>query len=648
MQRSIRFLRRSGTGRVLPSDEVIGLDDRDPLSAEQELGDFTTTWSTVRLVPLAVVVGVLSAGVALALLKLIALCTSIAYYGDWGTDHTSPLGHSLGWMAVGIPVVGGLLVGLMARYGSERIRGHGIPEAMETILVGGSKSQPRVAVLKPISSAISIGSGGPFGAEGPIILTGGAVGSVLSQFFHLTAIERRSLLVAGAAGGMSAVFGTPVAAVLLGVELLVFEWRPRSMVLIVISSSVAAGMRLVFVEHGLLDSAPLFPTALGLSPGMATFAGGLAIGLVGGCAAWVLTKAVYAAEDAFKHLPIHWVWWPAIGGLVIGLGGLVEPRALGVGYETISAEITGGLAAKTLLAVLIVKLIIWSVALGSGTSGGILAPILMMGAAAGGLIGPLLPGGSVGTWSLLGMAACLAGVTRSPFTATIFALELTHDIDMLLPLLIACTIAHFVSVLILKRSILTEKVARRGFHVLREYSVDALDALFVRDVMETEVVTLEPDRTLAEIHASVEQRSAARQQRLLPVIDANGHLLGGIPWVDVLEQVASGDGKGTVADAMVRNLVVAFPDETLRTVADRMSQRQVGVLPVVERGRPDKLRGIVTQFDLLAARERILLEERHRERVLSLTSLPRMVRSRLRPLTDSSTPVADDGLDREP
>jgi CIC family chloride channel protein len=630
VDRLTRILRRPGDFSGVPSDEVIGPDERDPRGAERELADFTLGWSTVRLVPLAVAAGVLGAVVALALLKLIALCTSIAYFQEVGTRHTSPLGHSLGWLAVLVPVGGGLLVGLMARYGSERIRGHGIPEAMETILVGGSKSQPRVALLKPISSAISIGTGGPFGAEGPIILTGGAVGSVLSQFFHLTAIERRCLLVAGAAAGMSAVFGTPVAAVLLGVELLVFEWRPRSMVLIGIASAVAGGIRIAFVDHGLLDAAPLFPTTVHVSPGMGTFAGGVVIGLLGGAAAWLLTKAVYGAEDAFNKLPIHWVWWPAIGGLVIGLGGLIEPRALGVGYGTISAEIAGKLAASTLLTIFMVKLVIWALALGSGTSGGILAPILIMGAAMGGLAAPVLPGGSVGSWSLLGMAACLAGVTRSPFTAVVFALELTHDIDLLLPLLLACTIAHLVSTLVLKRSILTEKVARRGFHVLREYSVNPLDVLFVRDVMETDLVTVEPDRSAADIYASVPRRPAARRQRLLPVIDATGSLVGAVPWVDVVERVASAEAGAAAAQIMVQGLVVAYPDETLREVADRMAEHQVGVMPVVEHGHPDVLRGIVTQFDLLAARERALEEERHRERVLRVTSLAALGRSRRR------------------
>ncbi len=612
----------------LPADDIIGPDERDPGNLERELADFTTGVGILRLLPLAALIGVLAAGVALALLKLIGLFTNLAYFQSFATDLRSPAGNDLGVLAVLIPIAGGLVVGVMARYGSERIRGHGIPEAMETILVGGSKSEPRVMVLKPVSSAVSIGSGGPFGAEGPIILTGGALGSVFGQFFHLSAIERRSLLVAGAAAGMSAVFGTPVAAVMLGVELLVFEWKPRSMILIAVASAVAAAVRIALVELGLLESAPLFPTTVTVPAGAATLLGGVVIGLVGGAAAWVLTKAVYGAEDAFKRLPIHWMWWPAIGGLVVGIGGLIEPRALGVGYETIADEIEGNLALGVLISVFVVKLAIWSLALGSGTSGGILAPILILGAAAGGALGPVLPGGSVGAWSVLGMAAVLAGVTRSPLTAVVFSLELTNDVNLLLPLLIASTIAHLVSVLVLKRSILTEKVARRGFHVLREYAVSPLEALFVRDVMATDVVTVRPEHSLAAVYASVERRPEARRQRLLPVIDRDGDLVGVVPWADVLERAADARLTGSIEALMHRDVTTAHPDETLRAVADRMAAQRLGVLPVVAHGRSRRLQGMVTQFELLAARERNLEEERHRERVLRLRVLPRRDRPR--------------------
>src|SRR5699024_3215584 len=305
----------------------------------------------------------------------------------------------------------------------------------------------------------------------------GAVGSVLAQFLNLSSIERRSLLVAGAVAGMSAIFGTPVAAVLLGVELLVFEWQPRTMVLLGIASATADVIRHLFVGAGWMRAEPLFP--VGLTP-MSSSAGlldAVLLGVVSGGLAWVATKAVYGAEDAFRKLPIHWAWWPAIGGLLIGLGGLIAPRALGVGYDTIADELAGTLTIYTLLMVFVIKLVIWAIGLGSGTSGGILAPLLIMGAAAGGLLGSVLPGATPSDWAVLGMAGLLSGVTRSPFTSIIFALELTHETSLLLPLLITTVLAHFISVLILKRSILTEKVARRGFHVLREYEVNPFDGL---------------------------------------------------------------------------------------------------------------------------------------------------------------------------
>ena len=609
-------------GKQPPTDAVVGRDDRAHRSPERRLGDFTTSWSILQLVPLAAVIGVLSAVVALVLLDLIGLITNLVYYHRYSLDLVSPAANTLGISAIAIPVIGGLIVGVMARYGSEQIRGHGIPEAMETILVGGSRVQPRLTILKPISSAISIGTGGPFGAEGPIILTGGALASVIAQLFNFSASERRSLLVAGAAGGMAAVFGTPVAAVLLGVELLVFEWKPRSMILIGIAAAVAEGVRMFFAARGLIAPEPLFPTHIALATGWEPFVGALGVGLAGGVVAWILTVSVYGAEDLFKKLPIHWMWWPAIGGVVVGLGGIIEPRALGVGYDTIASQLAGDVALGALISIFVVKLIIWSIALGSGTSGGILAPILIMGCAMGGVMTPLLPTATTGYWILLGMTAALAGVTRSPLTAVVFSVELTHDVEVLMPLLVVSTIAHLVSVLVLKRSILTEKVARRGFHVLREYEVGPLEALFVRDVMATDVLTVQAGSNLDAVYELLLGHSTMRYQRLLPVMSTDGRLVGALSWTDVLERAARGNLGGTIDDVMHRELIVAYPDETLRVVANRMADSKLGVLPVVERERPDQLRGLVSQFELLRARGRVLEEERHREQVLELRVFP--------------------------
>ena len=375
----------------------------------------------------------------------------------------------------------------MARYGSERIRGHGIPEAIEAILINGSRVEPKVAILKPLSSAISIGSGGPFGAEGPIIMTGGAFGSMIAQFFHLTSTERKTLLVAGAAAGMSATFAAPVAAVLLAVELLLFEWKPRSLIPVALASVTAGAARRYILGLGPLFPVPPHPVFIGPRR-----PAGLRRRRAAG------RRALRAADrgglrgrgSASSHLPIHWMWWPAIGGLVIGLGGLIFPQALGVGYDTIGALLQGDVPRNMILGILLVKSVIWAVSLGSGTSGGVLAPLLMMGGALGGIEAMFLPFEGAGFWPLVSMGAILGGTMRSPFTGVIFALELTHDVNMLLPLLLAVTIAHGFTVLTLRRSILTEKVARRGYHLSREYAVDPLEILFVREVMRTNIVAL--------------------------------------------------------------------------------------------------------------------------------------------------------------
>jgi chloride channel protein, CIC family len=596
----------------------LGPDQRPQDTDERSLGDFTTEPSILRLLPLAIAVGAIGAGVSLALLDMVGFVTNLFYYQRLNVHLVSPNANTLGATALVIPIGGGLIVGLMARFGSEQIRGHGIPEAMENILVNGSRVRPRLAIWKPVSSAVSIGTGGPFGAEGPIILTGGAVGSIVGQFFRLTAAQRRALLVAGAAAGMSAVFGTPVAATLFGVELLVFEFKPRSMVLIGLAASTADGLRMLMAGAGMVTPQPLFPVPGHPPLGGWVLVGAAVVGVATGFGAWVMTQAVYRVEDLFKKLTghLHWMWWPLIGGLIIGLGGLIDSRALGVGYNTIHAELLGRLGIDALILLFSVKLVIWVAGLGGGTSGGILAPILMMGAAIGGVLGHVLPGASVGVFALLGMAGSLGGVTRSPFTAIVFAFELTHDENSLLALLVAATCAHLVSVLTLKRSILTEKVARRGFHVMREYAVDPLEATFVREVMDTDVVTVDPDRALADLYGALPEGSTERRQRLYPVLDANRCLVGVLPWSTVLADRA--DQAITVGEVMIQPTAVAHPDEILRVVADRMAAFGLGVLPVVDRTDVHHLDGLVTQFDLLEARQKLLEEERRAERALVL------------------------------
>src|SRR5579864_2332788 len=450
------------------------------------LGDFTTTLRVVPIAGLAIIIGAFAAVVAAVLLKLIALFTNIFFFQRFDISAASPAGHHLGPLVILVPIAGALIIGVMARYGSERIRGHGIPEALESILLNGSRIEPKVAILKPISAAISIGTGGPFGAEGPIIMTGGAFGSMIAQLFHLTSAERKTLLVAGAAGGMSATFASPVAAVLHAVELLLFEWKPRSLVPVALASAVAGVVRRYILGFGPLFPVPEHPLHIGPE----ALLGCALVGLLAGILSALLTVSVYAAEDAFMKLPIHWMWWPMIGGLAIGLGGMIFPQALGVGYDTIGALLQGSVTTHVILGVLLVKWFIWAVSLGSGTSGGVLAPLLMMGGALGGLEAMFLPNEGSGFWPLISMGAILGGTMRSPFTSIVFAFELTHDANVFLPLLVGSMIAHGFTVLTLKRSILTEKVARRGFHLSREYAVDPLEILFVREVMRTNIVVL--------------------------------------------------------------------------------------------------------------------------------------------------------------
>lgn len=580
--------------------------------SREQLGDFTATPRVLWVAALAIPIGIASSYVAVALLRLIGLFTNLFYYHRWRTDLVSPAGNTLGYWAVLVPVGGALIIGLMARYGSERIRGHGIPEAIEAILIRGSKVQPRVAFLKPLSSAISIGSGGPFGAEGPIIMTGGAVGSLLAQLFHLSSSERKTLLVAGAAAGMTAVFASPLAALLLAVELLLFEWKPRSFI-----PAGCACITAAIARRHLLGLGPLFPVPPHtLFIGFNGIAACLLVGLLAGALSALLTGAVYACEDFFLKLPIHWMWWPAFGGLAIGIGGLIFPGALGVGYDLIGQLLQGEVLMPALLGILFVKSSIWAISLGSGTSGGVLAPLLLMGGALGGVLAPHLPFEGAGFWPLVGMGAILGGTMRSPFTGIVFLIELTHDVNMLLPLLAAVVVAHGFTVLVLHRSILTEKISRRGFHLSREYSSDPLEILFVREVMRTSVVAL-PENARQHDLAGHLHADQGHGQTLYPVIDSDLHLLG-VVTRRRLNELADRSKDGDLEATMDRNPVLAYPDEPLRAVVYRMAETGRTRLPVVDSPENRKLLGIVSLSDLLKARTRNLEEERTRERVLRL------------------------------
>ncbi|MCZ7866036.1 chloride channel protein [Agrobacterium sp. ST15.13.013] len=573
--------------------------------ARREAGDFTTDKRVLLLIGMAIIVGTGGALAAWVLVNLIALVTNIVWFGHFSTEPSSLANAPRSLWMVATPVVGGLIIGLMARFGSEKIRGHGIPEAIEAILIGGSRMSPKVAVLKPLSSAISIGTGGPFGAEGPIIMTGGAIGSLFAQFFHMSAAERKTLLVAGAAAGMTAIFGSPITAVMLAVELLLFEWKPRSFIPVAVAACVSICWR-----PFLFDQGPLFPTNFQVHLPWWGIILCAAMGIISGLQSGVLTTLLYKIEDAFERLPIHWMWWPALGGLIVGLGGLIEPRALGVGYDIISDLLSSHIIAKAVLAILLVKAGIWLVALSSGTSGGVLAPLLILGGTLGWLVGLFFPG-DPGFWALLGMAAMMGGTMRAPLTGTFFAVEITGDISTLVPLLAATVTAYAVTVLLLRRSILTEKIARRGQHITREYGIDPFEFTRAADIMVRKVDTLPASMT---IRAACDFLSSGEKtHRIYPVVEADGALVGVVSRADALrwqgdEELADQTLADRVSDG---SIPVGHTDDTVAFIADLMLAAETGRIPIVDRASGE-LVGLIARKDLLRLRSALQSSELER------------------------------------
>jgi H+/Cl- antiporter ClcA len=508
-------------------------------SEPSALRDFTVDRRVWLLSGVSIGIGACGTALAVLLLRCIAFSTNLFYYHRFSFTAVSPAGSPLGhWMVV-VPVMGGLLVGLMARFGSDKIRGHGIPEAIEAILLHRARVDPKIAILKPLSAAIAIGSGGPFGAEGPIIMTGGAVGSLVGQWMHVTDAERSTLLVAGAAAGMSATFATPVAAILLAVELLLFEWRPRSLVPVALASAAAALMRVYWLGPG-----PLFPMPFISGTHRTVFAvGALLLGGLLGLVSAGMSRMMYAFEDMFEHLHVHWMWWPAIGGIGIGIGGLFFPRGLGVGYDNIAQLLRGDAGIGLIVGILIAKSLMWAFSLGSGTSGGVLAPLLMIGGAVGALAGHLAHASveAQAFWALIGMGSMLAGALGVPLTAILFSLEVTHCLPALLPLTVACMASYLVTALLMPRSILTEKLSRRGYHLTREYGVDPLEMVIVRDVMTT-FAARDAGAALPALYVYADETARGAAELMateglatLPVVDrANQQVCGTISIGDLL------------------------------------------------------------------------------------------------------------------
>jgi H+/Cl- antiporter ClcA/CBS domain-containing protein len=536
------------------------------------------------------------------LTRLIGLITNLSYFGRWSTDFTAPSTDRLGVWSVLVPIAGAVVVGLMARFGAAAIRGHGIPEVMERVLYNGSRISPKIMFLKPLSAAVAIGTGGPFGAEGPIIATGGAMGSLIGQIIHVTADERKTLLAAGAAAGMAATFGSPVSSVLLAVELLLFEYRPRSIIPVALASAAATGVRALLV-----GSAPAFNIPALAQPSLPALSVYVVLGAIVGVFAAYTTRIVYWLEDMYEELPIHWMWWPALGAVVVGVIGLADQRTLGVGYVNIENILGGELVGRALLMLVVLKFISWSVYLGSGTSGGTLAPLFTIGGGLGALIGEgvsrFAPGLGVDprVAGLVGMAAIFAGASHALLTSIVFAFETTRQPLGLLPLLAGCSAAYLLALLLSRSSIMTEKLVRRGTQVRTEYTADFLDRVLVRDAATREVVTLKDNDTLSTVRDWLATRSPGTTHQGFPVVDADGALIGVVMRGDLLDEL--NDGGVRVRDIIKRSPVVVFEDNTLREAADHMVRAGVGRLPVLARGETHQVVGILSRSDLLTAHQ---------------------------------------------
>ncbi len=569
---------------------------------------------------LAMIVGVMAGFVAQIVVALIGFITNLAFFSRFSTNFSSPADNSMGLWVIVIPIIGGLIVGVIAKYGSAAIRGHGIPETMENVLLNESRIPPRIILLKPISAAIAIGTGGPFGAEGPIIATGGALGSLVGQLLKTTADERKTLLAAGAAAGMAAIFGSPVSAVLLAIELLLFEFRSRSFIPVALASVTAMAVRIAFV-----GMEPVFRMPdLGI-PTEGALASYIVIGIIIGFVSIAITKAAYWIEDLFEHIKIDWVWYPAIGGLFVGVIGYFFPHTLGVGYDNIGRTLSGGMAIKALVLLAVFKFLSWSIALGSGTSGGTLAPLFTIGGAIGAVLGAvalmLFPNLhlDVRVAALVGMAALFAGASRALLASVVFAFETTLQSSGLLPLLGGCASAYLISSMFMEQTIMTEKIARRGLRVPSDYAADHLQRMIVERTATKEVITLNANRSLGDVRSWIATHATGSSHQGFPIVDNEDYLVGVISRRDLFDADRAPDA--SIASLISRPAAVVYADNSLREAADMMVQERVGRLPVVLRGNPLKVVGILTRSDILHSHDSRLNEASVIGQSISLTPI---------------------------
>ncbi|MBS1764719.1 MAG: chloride channel protein [Bacteroidetes bacterium] len=570
---------------------------------------------TLRLSLLAVLIAVCISFIAKFLIYLIDVITNIAFYGKLSLEPLSPADNTYGIFVIIVPVVGGLIVGLMALYGSKAIRGHGIPEAMEQILTNESRIKPSITYLKPLSSAITIGTGGPFGAEGPIIATGAALGSTLGQLIRITPNERKILLAAGATAGMSAIFASPVAAILLAIELLLFEFSARSFIPVALACITGAAG-----HHLLFGNEVVFPltTEIAAASNYALFFYSV-MGIIIGFLAVGVTKTVYWLEDMFEKLPVHWAWWPAIGGIAVGVVGYFSPRTLGVGYNNITDLLSGSLPMQIVISLCILKFVSWSISLSSGTSGGTLAPLLTIGGATGALIGSVgmqwFPdaGINIPLSVLVGMSALFAGASRAFLTSIVFALETTGQSNALLPLLGTCTTSYFISFFLMENTIMTERIARRGVVAPASYEPDILEKTTVEQLVTDDGVIINDDMSIDEVRNWFSNESDMKSNYFI-VSDTEGEYKGIVSSSNLFNM--HHNREGTISSIVKRNKVFIQPSESLRSAVEVMAKENVDILPVVVE---NKVAGILTYQHIISVYKTGVDEREKRQAHISLS-----------------------------
>lgn len=547
---------------------------------------------------LAVLVGTIAGFASIAVTYLIKFFHGLFF--EQASDMFAFLGQ---YSIILIPAIGGLLVGPLVFFGAKEAKGHGVPEVMVSVALRGGRIRPRVALVKAIASSICIGSGGSSGREGPIVQIGSSIGSSIGQLFKMSDERVKSLVAAGAAGGISATFNAPIAGVMFAMEIIMGQFATGIFSLVVIGSVTAAVISRIFMGD---NPAFALVTAYSLKNHWELFLY-VILGILAGMHSVIYIKVLTKFEDFFegiKSIPEYIM--PAIGGLILGLLAVFYPEVLGTGHEVVDKALHGEFTLGILVILIFGKLLATSLTLGSGGSGGTLMPSLYMGAMLGGAFGVVVnlvfPGmvAPSGAYALVGMAAVFTGANRAPITAIMLLFEMTNDYHIILPLMIACVISTLVSAGIHRESIDTIKLVRRGINLIAGRKHDVMESILVKDALEHNVETVSIHLTVTEV-AEILRKS---RYHGFPVIDDNENLFGMITFQDLRTAIQQGKENEEIKNIATKQILTAFPHDTLNSILKKLAMRGIGSIPVVDPKNNKKVVGIITRSDIIDAYDR--------------------------------------------